>query len=179
MNLKWSTKGGRITRLLMPCPRRSRVQHPSRLYPFLQLTSLVMSGRVTRRTPLEACCWSGRRESWAPWSTNFKNGILSYKGRLYMGANTNFMEQLIQHAHGSSIGGHLNHHTEFKGIFIGYTWNNNPSNSSGNAMYANKSNIKMLLLGFTTTFASSKVYMESHYSGLYWRLSISQGYSVL
>lgn len=35
---------------------------------------------------------------------NFKNGILSYKGRLFVGANTNLREKVMQQAHDSPVG---------------------------------------------------------------------------
>lgn len=37
---------------------------------------------------------------------NYRNYILFYKGRMYVGSTTTLREQLIQHAHDSPVGGH-------------------------------------------------------------------------
>lgn len=53
---------------------------------------------------------------------NFRNGILSYKGRLFVGSNTNLREALMQQAHASPVGGHLGYDKSLHRLRCDFYW---------------------------------------------------------
>lgn len=86
----------------MPCPGKKRVQH---LFQPPQWLDELKESYLEDSTKELLAKWEQNELN--PILYNFRNGILSYKGRLFVGSNTNLWEALMQQAHASPVGGHL------------------------------------------------------------------------